>query len=112
MNKDTSTEELAAQVTLNPHDDTCYHAVLSRYQDCCDNNEDPDGRTRKKLEDLRVMFALHCNPPIDFWMSWLTDVVIEANTDDSYVSKVFQKQTMFLSWVNKLKNCTNFAPII
>jgi hypothetical protein len=99
--------EMEQQLTINPYNQQLYFPLLGYYQDCCDNEEDGDGdgegeeegkqkqnqnqnqkNYQQKLEDLRVQFVLYCNPPIEFWLSWLTDVVIAANVDDSFVSKV------------------------
>jgi hypothetical protein len=78
-------EELEQQVTLNPYDEKGYPPVLEHYQD---NEEDTDGQIHQKLEKLRVQYALYCNPPPPFWISWLTDCVIVANKDNSYIQKV------------------------
>jgi hypothetical protein len=96
--------EMEQQLTINPYNQQLYFPLLGYYQDCCDNEEDGEGdgegeegeeegkqnqkNYQQKLEDLRVQFVLYCNPPIEFWLSWLTDVVIAANVDDSFVSKV------------------------
>jgi hypothetical protein len=96
--------EMEQQLTINPYNQQLYFPLLGYYQDCCDNEEDGEGdgegeegeeegkqnqkNYQQKLEDLRVQFVLYCNPPIEFWLSWLTDVVIAVNVDDSFVSKV------------------------
>jgi hypothetical protein len=96
--------EMEQQLTINPYNQQLYFPLLGYYQDCCDNEEDGEGdgegeegeeegkqnqkNYQQKLEDLRVQFVLYCNPPIEFWLSWLTDVVIAVNVDDRFVSKV------------------------
>lgn len=89
MDTKSSVEQLEAQVSLSPYDEKCYLPLLTYYQDRFDNDDDDDDATaRKKFENLRVQFALHCNPSLSFWMSWLMDVVIHANKDSSCVKKV------------------------
>ena len=81
-------EELENQVSANPYAEEGYSAVVEHYQDLCDNSEDDARLHYQKLEEWRVQYALYCNPQLSFWMSWLTDCVIVANTESSSIQKV------------------------
>lgn len=83
-----SLPELESKVTLNPYAEENYSVVLEHYQDLCDKEDDADTLAHEKLNELRVQYALYCNPPPSFWLSWLTDCVIVANTDSAFVQKV------------------------
>ena len=80
-------EELEKQLESDPYLDQNYLQLLDCYQDRLEDGVDEDEICRK-VEKVRVQCALHCSPPLYFWMTWLTDCVIYANSDSSYILKV------------------------
>ena len=83
-------EGLEKKVETNPYLAENYIMLLERYQEQQDGEQDESRMDiiNRCLEDVRIKYALYCNPNSNFWKSWITDVSIEVNKDSSKLGKV------------------------